>query len=228
MDLDCQWDGVWGSYWRRILSNDSYCGLNMALQVLRTSRRRHHLQIVTSCHQSYKEIKTCCCCRRRLQLHVQGRVPWRQQLPGGPSTTIVTSCDSHSLWAAAAASSSHCQCPQTQVRWLDVQLDQMQRQWQDLMKAAFYAMKKKHPEVGGGKCHVTRTAFLESELRGYETHAEYVPDPHQVGQLQHVCSCRSHLIVSVAGRTAVYSLDSCDWAMLDMSSRAQEFSCDPL
>ena len=62
-----------------------------------------------------------------------------------------------------------------------------------------------------------RSAFLESELRRYESRAEYVPDPHQVGQLQGVHSCRSHLLVPAAGRTAIYSMDTHDLALLEVS-----------
>ena len=117
----------------------------------------------------------------------------------------------------------------TQVRRLDVQLDQMQRQRHDLMEAAFYAMKKdvQHLEEENSVLR-QRSAFLESQLRGYESRAEYVPDPHQVGQLQRVCSCRSHLLVPAAGRTAVYSMDTRDLALLDVSTRSEELSCDPL
>ena len=116
-----------------------------------------------------------------------------------------------------------------QVRCIDVQLDQMQRQRHDLMEAAFYVMKKdvQHLEEENSMLR-QRSAFLESELRGYESHVEYVPDPHQVGQLQRVYSCRSHLLVPAAGRTAVYSMDSRDLAMLDVYSQSEELSCDPL
>ena len=116
-----------------------------------------------------------------------------------------------------------------QVRCLDVQLDQMQRQRHDLMEAAFYAMKKdvQHLEEENSVLR-QRSAFLESQLRGYESRAEYVPDPCQVGQLQRVCSCRSHLLVPAAGRTAVYSMDTRDLALLDKSTRLEELSCDLL
>ena len=116
-----------------------------------------------------------------------------------------------------------------QVRRLDVQLDQMQRQCHDLMEAAFYAIKKDVQRLEEENSMLRqRSAFLESELRGYESRAGYVPDPHQVRQLQRVCSCRSHLLVPAAGRTAVYSMDSRDLAMLDVYSRSEELSCDPL
>ena len=117
----------------------------------------------------------------------------------------------------------------TQVRRLDVQLDQMQRQRHDLMEAAFYAMKKDVQRLEEENSVLRqRSAFLELQLRGCESRAEYVPDPHQVGQLQRVCSCRSHLLVPAAGRTAVYSMDTRDLALLDVSTRSEELSCDPL
>ena len=117
----------------------------------------------------------------------------------------------------------------TQVRRLDVQLDQMQRQRHDLMEAAFYAMKKDVQRLEEENSMLRqRSACLESELRGYESRAEYVPDPHQVGQLQRVCSCRSHLPVPAAGRTAVYSMATRDLALLNVSTRSEELSCDPL
>ena len=96
------------------------------------------------------------------------------------------------------------------------------------MDAAFYAMKQDIQHVEREEALHQCVSFLEAELRGYEHNTEYVPDPHQVGQLQWVCSCRSHLLVPSAGRTVVYSMDSRDLALLDVSMQSEELSCDPL
>ena len=117
----------------------------------------------------------------------------------------------------------------TQARRLDMQVEQLQRQRHDVMEAAFYAMKQDIQRVEReNEALRQRVSFLEAELRGYERNAEYVPDPHQVGQLQRVCSCRSHLLVPSAGRTAVFSMGTRDLALLDVGSRSEELSCDPL
>ena len=117
----------------------------------------------------------------------------------------------------------------TQARRLDMQVEQLQRQRHDVMEAAFYAMKQDIQRVEReNEVLRQRVSFLEAELRGYERNAEYVPDPHQVGQLQRVCSCRSHLLVPSAGRTAVFSMGTRDLALLDVGSRSEELSCDPL
>ena len=119
--------------------------------------------------------------------------------------------------------------PRTQARRLDMQVEQLQRQRHDVMEAAFYAMKQDIQRVEReNEALRQRVSFLEAELRGYERNAEYVPDPHQVGQLQRVCSCRSHLLVPSAGRTAVFSMGTRDLALLDVGSRSEELSCDPL
>ena len=116
-----------------------------------------------------------------------------------------------------------------QARWLDLQLEQLQRQCHDVMEAAFYAMKMDFQRLEReNEALRHRTAYLEAELRGYERNADYVPDPHLVGQLQRVCSCRSHLLVPSTGRTAVYSMDTRDLALLDVSTQSEELSCDPL
>ena len=97
------------------------------------------------------------------------------------------------------------------------------------MEAAFYAMKMDVQRLEWeNEALGHRTAYLEAELRGYERHADYVPDPHLVGQLQRVCSCRSHLLVPSAGRTVVYSMDTHDLGLLDVGSRSEELSCDLL
>ena len=96
------------------------------------------------------------------------------------------------------------------------------------METAFYAMKMDFQRLEReNEALRYRTSYLEAELRGYERNADYVPDPHLVGQLQRVCSCRSHLLVPSAGRTAVYSMDTRDLALLDVSTRSDELSCDP-
>ena len=116
-----------------------------------------------------------------------------------------------------------------QARWLDLQLEQLQRQRHDVMEASFYAMKMDFQRLEReNEALRHRTAYLEAELRGYERNADYFPDPHLVGQLQRVCSCRSHLLVPSMGRTAVYSMDTRDLALLDVSTQSEEFSCDPL
>ena len=114
----------------------------------------------------------------------------------------------------------------TQARRLDLQLEQLQRQRHDVMEAALYAMKMDVQRLEReNEALRHRTAYLEAELRGYERHADYVPDPHLVGQLQ---TRRSHLLVPSAGRTAVYSMDTRDLGLLDVGSRLEELSCDPL
>ena len=90
-----------------------------------------------------------------------------------------------------------------------MQAEQLLRQRHDVMEAAFYAMKQDIQRVEkDNEAMRQRVSFLEAELRGYKRNAEYISDSHKVGQLQRVCSCRSHLLVPSAGRTAVYSMDT--------------------
>ena len=93
----------------------------------------------------------------------------------------------------------------TQAWKLDIQMQQLLCQRHDIMEMAFYAMKQNVQHVErDNKVLCQRILFLEAEF------------PHQVGQLQWICSCRSHLLVLSAGRRAVYSMDSWDLALLDV------------
>ena len=156
-------------------------------------------------------------------------VPAAEDPPLAAPATAIEEPMRHQVWESPPQHPLSSGSLRTQARRLDMQVEQLQRQRHDVMEASFYAMKQDIQRVErDNEALRQRVSFLEAELRGYERNAEYVPDPHQVGQLQRVCSCRSHLLVPSAGRTAVYSMGTRDLALLDVGSRSEELSCDPL
>ena len=114
-----------------------------------------------------------------------------------------------------------------QLRSLDISVERLQKLRREAQENVLEADKAEIAEKEA-ELHLLRrrVAYLENERE----HADRGnrENPSTVGHLQWIGSTRAYVLFPNVGQTAVYPLTAADLAMLDLPSRSEALSCEPL
>ena len=114
-----------------------------------------------------------------------------------------------------------------QLRSLDISVERLQKLRREAQENVLEADKAEIAEKEA-ELHLLRrrVAYLENEReRADRGNRE---NPSTVGHLQRIGSTRAYMLFPNVGQTAVYPLTAADLAMLDLQSRSEALSCEPL
>ena len=114
-----------------------------------------------------------------------------------------------------------------QLRSLDISLERLQNLRREAQENVLEVDKVEIAEKEA-ELHLLRrgVAYLENEReRADRGNRE---NPSTVGHLQRIGSTRAYVLFPNVGQTAVYPLTAADLAMLDLQSRSEALSCEPL